>query len=332
MLLAGDIGGTKTALAVYSSAAGPRAALAQAEFPSTGYPDLPAIVRVFLAQVKLPVGRACFAIAGPVIGGSAKTTNLPWLVDAAALGEELGFSEVHLLNDFEAIARAVPALDKEDLYCLNAGESVPGGAIAVIAPGTGLGEAFLTWDGQRYLAHASEGGHADFAPIDATQIGLLRYLTDRFDHVSFERVCSGIGIPHIYDYLRDSGYAPETPEIASQLASISDRTPIIVEAALHPAAPCRLCAATLDVFVSILAAEAGNLTLKVLATGGLYLGGGIPVRMLPALERASFMQAFRRKGRLGELLARVPVQIIVSPAALIGAATYGLELAAQGAE
>src|SRR5919202_3165460 len=178
MLLAGDIGGTKTALAVFSPEAGPHV---QAEFPSARYPNLEAIVRAFLAQFTLPIDQACFAVAGPVIAGRAKITNLPWVIDAAMLRQELRLGMVTLLNDLEAIAWAVPILQPDDVRTLNQGEAVPGGTIAVIAPGTGLGEAFLTWDGTDYHAHASEGGHTDFAPMDATQVGLLQYLLQRSD-------------------------------------------------------------------------------------------------------------------------------------------------------
>lgn len=329
MLLAGDIGGTKTDLMVYSSETGPRAPLAQAEFPSASYPSLEAIVSAFLARVNLSVERACFGVPGPVIDGRVKTTNLPWVIEADKLATELGFQSVHLLNDLEAIALAVPILQPDDLQTLSPGKPVPGGAIAVIAPGTGLGEAYLTWDGARYRAHASEGGHADFAPTNPAQIGLLQYLQARYDHVSFERVSAGVGIPNIYDYLRDSGYAPESPEMARQLATAADRTRVILDAAIHPPAtgPCRLCAATLDTFVSILGAEAGNLALKVLATGGVYLGGGIPLHVLPALTDGRFIQAFQHKGRFAELLASVPVHVILQRAALLGAASYGLEIA-----
>jgi glucokinase len=325
MLLAGDIGGTKTDLAVFSAEAGPRTPLAQAEFPSAKYSSLEAVVTEFLAQINLPVDRACFDVAGPVIDGRAKVTNLPWVVEEAKLAQELKLTSVRLLNDLEAIAHAVPILQPDDLHTLSPGEPVSGGARAVIAPGTGLGEAFLTWDGARYHAHASEGGHADFAPTNPTQVGLLQYLHERFDHVSVERVCSGIGIANVYDYLRDSGYAPESLDLARKLVAASDRTPLIVEAALHVITPDPLCVATIETFIDILGAEASNLTLKVLATGGVYLGGGIPLRVLPVLEDGRFMRAFRRKGRFADLLERVPVHVIVARAALIGVARYGLE-------
>lgn len=326
MLLVGDIGGTKTSLAVISPETGPRRALAEALFPSADYSSFEILVRGFLGEVNLPVGRASFGVAGPVVGGRAKITNLPWIMDEAQLREALGLASVHLLNDLEAIAHAVPFLEPADLKTLNKGRPVPGGAIAIIAPGTGLGEAFLTWDGSRYCAHASEGGHADFAPNNLLEIGLLRYLRDRFEHVSYERVCSGQGLPNIYNYLRASSHAEEPAWLAEQMTMADDPTPIIVNAALNRGSPCELCVATLDTFVSILAAEAGNLALKVLSTGGLYLGGGIPPRILPALKDGRFMEVFRCKGRMSDLLARVPVHVIVNPkVALLGAAYCGLE-------
>src|SRR4030095_3640905 len=187
MLIAGDIGGTKTDLAIFSSEAGPHTPLAEAKVHSADYPSLQAIVKQFLAKTKKPVDRACFAVAGPVIAGRVKTTNLPWVIQDAALAKEmnLNVNSIHLINDLEAVARAVPILRPSDVCTLNPGEPVPRGAIAVIAPGTGLGESFLTWDGTRYLAPRSEGGHSDFAPTDEKQIRLLEYMLKVFDHVSF---------------------------------------------------------------------------------------------------------------------------------------------------
>lgn len=327
MLLAGDIGGTKTNLAVFSPEDGLRDPLAEATFPSVHYPSLEALVREFLSQVDLKVERASFGVAGPVVAGRATITNLPWVMEETQLREALKLSSVRLLNDLAAIAHAVPFLEPADVHTLNEGEPAPGGTIAVIAPGTGLGEAFLTWDGSRYRPHASEGGHADFAPTNPLEVELLRYLQDRFEHVSYERVCSGRGLPNIYAFLRDSGYADEPARLAEQLAVADDPTPVIVNAAFDGERPCGLCVATLSAFVSILGAEAGNLALKVLATGGVYLGGGISPRILPALEQEQFMQAFRNKGRMADLLARFPVHVILNPrVALLGAACHGLEL------
>lgn len=326
MLLAGDIGGTKTALAIFSPDKGPHAPLAEETFPSARYPSLEALAGEFLAQTDLPVDRASFGVSGPVAGGEAAVTNLPWKMDEAFLGKALGLRSVRLLNDLEAIASAAPFLGSDDLHTLNAGEPDPEGALAVIAPGTGLGEAFLTREGSGYRAHPSEGGHADFAPTCELELGLLRHLLDRFGHVSYERVCSGRGLPNIYGYMKEIGHAEEPSWLAGKLAAAEDPTPIIVETASDPEAPCELCVATLDVFVSVLGAQAGNLALTVMATGGVFLGGGILPRILPFLERDRFAEAFGRKGRFSELLGRVPVHVILNPkVALVGAARRGLE-------
>jgi glucokinase len=329
LLLAGDIGGTKTALAVYSAERGPRAPLLQAEFLSARYASLGAMVREFLAGTDLPIERATFAVAGPVIAGSSKVTNLPWLLVEPDLTAELQLRSVHLLNDLEAIAGAMVILGSPDLHSLNAGEPVAGGALAVIAPGTGLGEAFLIWDGTRYRAFPSEGGHADFAPTNEVQAGLLVHLMKRFKHVSVERVCSGPGLFNIYEYLRASGHAPESAELARAIAAAAGDGPRLIGEAALRSDPDPLSRAALELFVSILATEAGNLALKVLSTGGLYLAGGIPQRILPALGEGRFMRPFVAKGRLGEMLARVPVQVVTLRAALLGAALSGLELAAR---
>ena len=323
MLVAGDIGGTKTALAIFSSEGGPHVPLAQAKVHSADYPSLQVIVKEFLAKAQKPVDRACFAVAGPVIGGRVKATNLPWVIEQNALAEELNLNRqsVRLINDLEAVARAVPILRPSDMETINTGEPVSKGAIAVIAPGTGLGESFLTWDGSRYLAHSSEGGHADFAPTDQRQVRMLEYMFKKSDHVSFEHVCSGIGIPNIYGYLRDGERMPEEAEVARLIDSAADKTAAIVE---H-ASVSRLCAATVDVFVSILAAEAANLAVKILATGGVYIAGGVAVHTLAALKQPAFMQSFKRKGRFEDLMARIPIHVVVSPAGLAGAAVCGLE-------
>jgi len=325
LALAGDIGGTKTSLAVYVPEKGPRDPLAQKTFPSSVYTSLDAMVQEFLSQINLTVDKATFGVAGPVVGGRAEITNLPWVMDEQGLRESLGLSSVRLMNDLEAIANGVPVLRGDDLHTLHSVEPAPGGAIAVIAPGTGLGEAYLTWDGSRYLPHASEGGHTDFAPVNDLEIGLLQYLLERFEHASYERVCSGKGIPNIYAYLRDSGYAPEPDWLAAELAAAADQTPVIARHALDRDQGCDLCVATLDAFVSILATEAGNLALKILATGGVYLGGGIPPRILPALEASRFLNGFWDKGRMTALLKSMPVHVIVNrDVALLGAACHCL--------
>ena len=326
MLIAGDIGGTKTALALFTPEGGPRRPVAQAEFHSAEYAGLEEVVRAFMAQVDQPATAACFDVAGPVMAGRAQLTNLPWVIEEAKLARDLGLERVSLLNDLQAIAYAVPHLLAEEIAQVNLGAPEPRGPIAIIAPGTGLGEAFLVWSGTEYIACASEGGHADFAPADELHAELWRHLFHRYGHVAYERVCSGPGISNIYDFMRGAGHAVESPAFAALLAGLHDRTPQIMQAALETTAENALCVKTLDIFVSALGAAAGNLALKVLATGGVYLGGGIPPRILPRLVDGRFMRAFLNKGRLSELLSAVPVNVIVAPAALLGAALHGFNL------
>src|SRR5262249_45528125 len=209
---------TKTALGVFSQEKGPHEPLAEAEVHSLDYSSLEAIAKEFLAKAGLKVDRACFGVAGPVFAGRAHITNLPWDVDQASLAKELNLKAVHWLNDLEAIACAIPVLRPEHVETLSAGEPVERANIAVIAPGTGLGEAFLTWEGGEYRAHSSEGGHADFAPVDEIQMRLLEYMRQRFDHVSYEHVCSGVGIPYVYDFFRDRENTPEKPETTERIA------------------------------------------------------------------------------------------------------------------
>ncbi|MEA3308671.1 MAG: glucokinase, partial [Chloroflexota bacterium] len=325
MLLAGDIGGTKTNLALFNPEEGARAPLKEGTFPSGEYASLEAVLREFLVSVDERIEHACFAVAGPVVAGGANITNLPWVMKEQHLTEALDFTTVHLMNDLAAIAYAVPHLKEADTYTINEGSAVDDGAIAVIAPGTGLGEAFLTCNQGRYSAHASEGGHVDFAPANAVQMELLRYLQESYDHVSYERVCSGIGIPNIYAFFKDTGRFEEPEWLTHRLAAASDPTPVISIAAQDVTQSCAICDATLDTFVEILGAEAGNLALKVLATGGIYLGGGIPPRILALLETGEFMSAFLQKGRFLRLLNSMPVRVILNhKAALLGAAHYVL--------
>ena len=324
MLIAGDIGGTKTLLALYTPEQGPRKPVTQKLFHSADYASLDDIVRAFVAETGAKVRAACFDVAGPVIAGRAHLTNLPWNLEESAMQRALGLERVTLLNDLKAVAYAVPRLADQDLHVISPGVPEPHGQIAVIAPGTGLGEAFLIWNGTEYIAGASEGGHADFGPHDDMQGELWRALRAKFDHVSIERVCSGIGIPNIYDFLRDSGFAPEAPAFTAQLAELQDRTPPIMEAAVNDAGN-KLAAKTLEMFVAILAAEAGNLALKFLASGGVYLAGGIPPRILPHLAAEKFMPVFTSKGRMGTFLRSVPVKVVTTDAALQGAAMYGLD-------
>ncbi len=332
MLLAGDVGGTKTRLAAITADRGPRDPVVAATYASADFRGLDVIVRRFVEDTGAGIERACVGVAGPVMDNTVTTTNLPWLLDGDELARSLGLASFRLINDLEAVANGVLELLPEDVRALNVGQPVPGGALGVIAPGTGLGEAYLCWDGSAYRPHPSEGGHTDFGPIGEVQIGLLHYLTERQGHVSYERVCSGRAIPDIYAYLRDSGYAPEPPGLAREVTAARDPTPVIARWALDIVEPSALCLATLRTFVAILGAEAGNLALKVLATGGVYLAGGIPPRLLPLLQEEAFLHAFRAKGRLRDLLSRIPVHVITYPdVALLGAAHVGLETPPPGA-
>jgi glucokinase len=325
MLIAGDIGGTKTDLAIFTTEKGPHAPLAQAQYHSADFPSLQAMVRKFFEVTNIPVRFGSFDVAGPVVDGRVKTTNLPWTMDETTLARELGLQAVHLMNDLEAVARAVPVLRPSDVVTLNQGNPVPNGAIAVIAPGTGLGESFLTWEGARYVAHSSEGGHSDFAPTNELQIRLLSFLLKRWDHVGVERVCSGLGMPNIYEFFRDVEKMPEKPEVARRIAAAHDRTAAIVQAAMDPRDPSPVCRAAVDTAVDILAGEAGNLALKVFAVGGIYIAGGVALHLIESLKEPRFIQTLTRKGRFKELMERVPVHVITDRAALTGAATYGLE-------
>lgn len=323
MYLVGDVGGTKTSLALFCTRTAGAPAVS-GTFVSREHRSLVSLVEKFLEQAEPRPTRACFAVAGPILDGRSQITNLDWVVDAAQLQRALGLEQVLLLNDLEAVAWALPHLKADALFTLNPGQRRPRAPMAVIAPGTGLGQAFLTWKDDGYVAHACEGGHKSFAPTDPLQLGLLQHLLEKHHHVSYERVCSGsLGIPNIYAYLRSIGHAPEPQWLAQELARSADATPVIVRAALDPQRPCPLCAQTIEVFVSILASEAGNMVLAYLATGGLYLAGGIPPRVRSHLEGGRFMQAFCNKGRFSKLMVSVPVHVVLTPdAGLLGAAHY----------
>ncbi len=327
MLLAGDIGGTKTILALFSLDSGTLDPLEEASYPSSEYGSLEEIVADFIGTAGYSIGRASIGIAGPVSQGRVATTNLPWDITESGLARTLNIPEVKFLNDLKAIAYAVPHLKSSDLHTLNTGEGKDHESLAVIAPGTGLGEAFLTWSNDRYLAHPSEGGHADFAPATPEERELLGYLQERSDSVSVESVCSGRGIPNIYSFFKDTGGFEESVWLKESLADVTDPTPVIINAATDKDRRCLLCKATLEMFVSILGSEAGNLALKVMATGGVFVGGGIPPRIVPTLEAGSFMKAFTGKGRMQTIMKKIPVHVILNPrTALIGAACYGLGL------
>jgi glucokinase len=326
MILAGDIGATKSILGIFAPARGARDPLAMDTLRTGDYPDLETLVSTFLKRTGAQVTEGCLGIAAPVTNGEARMINTPWVVRQEELREKLGLSSLRLMNDLQAIAYSIPLLVPGDYETINDRSGAAGGGLAVIAPGTGLGEAFLTWDGTRYRGHASEGGHVDFAPRTPLEAELLRELQNRFGHVSYERICSGPGIYNIYSFLKKSGYAEGRREAAAEISAAEDPAPAIIRAALDPVSPCGLCMLVLDVFISVLGAEAGNLALKVLATGGVYIAGGIPPRIISLLKKGGFMKSFGDKGRESFLLSRMPVRVILNTeSALIGAAAEALE-------
>jgi len=325
--LAGDIGGTKTILALYSSQKGPLQPLHESGYASSSYSDLDAIIKDFYAQSGRTAETACFGVAGPVREGRAVITNLPWQPDSKKLQASFNFSRATLINDLVATGYALPHLAQTDLFTIHKGIRTNEGALGIIAPGTGLGEVIFTWDGSQYLPVPSEGGHADFAPASETEYQLFRFFQKQYGHVSFDRVCSGRGLPLIYDFYKTVGGIDEPGWLAEALAAEEDRAPVIVGGALGEPEPCEICRKTVELFVSLLGAEAGNLALKGLTTGGMYLGGGIPPRIMKFLKEKTFMDSFTGKGRMSYLMADMPVKVILNPkAALIGAASFGLGL------
>lgn len=323
-LLAGDVGGTKTALAVYTAIDDLRQPIIQKVFFNREYRSLEEIVNQFLTVNQIEVAYASIAVAGPIVNQTARITNLTWVIDADELSQVLGQTPVRILNDLEAIASAMPFLQPQDWHSLNEGKPIEHGALAVIAPGTGLGEAFLIWDGTRYLACPSEGGHTDFAPTTPLESELLDYLQKQMIHVSYERLISGMGLPNIYAFLKNIKQMNEPDWLGESLRMTIDATPIIVQAAIEQQV--EICEATLKLFTSILASEAGNLALKVLSSGGVYVSGGIPPRILPYLTSPTFIQRFIGKGRLTDFLRDVPIRLVMHPhSGLMGAACYGFE-------
>jgi len=326
MILAGDIGGTHARLAFFDVLNGHFNLVSASVFPSREYSGLDEIVAKFVKDSATRPQTACFGVAGPVRNGRVEASNLPWIIESKRLADELKLSRTFLINDLEANAWGIPALDPKDVVPLNRVKDNPRGNQAVISAGTGLGEAGMYWDGSQYQVFASEGGHGDFAPNNELEIELLRYLRVRFGHVSYERIISGPGLVNVYHFLRDTGRGTEPPWLTEEMATM-DPAASISRAALE--AKCPLCEQAVDLFVSIYGAEAGNLALKIMATGGIYLGGGIAPKMLAKLSGPLFMQAFVSKGRLQPLLEAIPVKVITNDGtALLGAARCA---AAKGA-
>lgn len=322
MILAGDIGGTNTRIALFNQQNGRPVLTDEKIYASREHKSLEEIVGQFLRERPGRADAACFGIAGPVLDGRAAATNLPWLVDAAQLSHQTTIPSVWLINDLQAHATGIPDLTSADLIALNAGTPTPGNA-ALIAAGTGLGEAGMYWDGSEHQAFAGEGGHADFAPNNELETQLHSFLAKRFGHVSSERVISGPGIKNIYDFLCASKLEEEPQWLKDELAQVADPVVVISEYGLQARAP--ICERALDIFVSAYGAEAGNVALRFMAVGGIYVSGGIAGKIMPLMSNPLFMNAFFEKGRMKPLLQSIPVNVILNDhIGLMGAARYAL--------
>lgn len=321
MILSGDIGGTHTRLALFAERLNrPPGIVQERIYPSRDYRSLGEIVRLFLSNQKEPVDCACFGIAGPILHGEVSTPNLPWIISATQLAQLIGVERVWLINDLQAHAAGVDDLAENDFIALNQAENGDGNR-ALIAAGTGLGEAGLYWDGARRWPFPCEGGHADFAPRNDVEIALLQNLLAKFGRVSYERVLSGPGLGNIYEFLRDTGREQEPAWLKQELEAAADPVAVISEHGLKAKAP--ICERVLDIFAGVYGAEAGNLALKMMATGGIFLSGGIAAKILPKLTAPAFTEAFVNKGRLRPMMETIPVKVIVNDrVGLIGAARY----------
>ena len=328
LVLAGDIGGTKTSLALFSVKGDKLHAESTRTFPSKRYSGLGPVLQDFLAGDGPKLDAACFGIAGPVVDGKVKTPNLPWMVDTAELRRALKLDAAWLLNDLEAGAYGIFTLGNDEFCTLNEGTMRQSGNKALIAAGTGLGQAILHDDGHHFDPLASEGGHGDFAPRNELEIDLLRHLIERFQHVSYERVVSGPGLFNIYRFFKERRGLAEPQWLTDRFAAADDDSAVISQAAL--AGEAEICVKSLDLFVSVYGAEAGNLALRAKSVRGLYIGGGIAPKILAKLRDGTFMRAFVDKGRYTDLLAAIPVQVVLNDqAALRGAAYHAAYLASD---
>ena len=327
MILAGDVGGTKVHLALYDFTNGNLQYTRDHRYPAKDYSGLEEIVKEFLGGDE--VTSACFGVPGPVRDGRLRLTNLPWTLDSRELSAGLDIQHVFLINDLEANGYGIAELSADQIYTLAEGDPSQTGNRALIAAGTGLGQGLLIWNGRTHTPYPSEGGHVDYAPRNEDEIDLLRFLKEKYNgRVSFERVVAGMGLTSIYQFLREVRGMEEPTWLAARMAEASDPNSVITELALS--AKSEICEKALDMFVSAYGAEAGNLALKVLSVGGLYVGGGIAPRIIEKLKDGTFMKAFTDKGRMSQLLINMPVRIILeSRAAQLGAAAYAEARAAE---
>ncbi|MGC2299310.1 MAG: glucokinase [Acidobacteriaceae bacterium] len=329
MILAGDVGGTKVHLALYSFEHGQLVHVRDERFPAHEFNGLQEIVQRFLTESGNPeITAACFGVPGPVRGGRLRLTNLPWVLDSRELSAGLNITHLFLINDLEANGYGIPELTPDQILTLNQGDPSAVGNRALVSAGTGLGEGVLVWNGKTHVPMASEGGHCDYAARNPLEIELLTWLMQKFNgRVSFERVVSGPGLTNVYTFLRDQRHMEE-PDWLRQRMQSEDPNAVIGE--VGEEGKSELCAKALEVFAAAYGAEAGNMVLKALATGGMYIGGGIAPKMLKTMRSGTFMQAFTDKGRLSDLLIHTPVHIILeSRAALMGAAAYAEARAAE---
>ncbi len=322
MILAGDIGGTNSRMAFFSEDRGRLRLLEEKTYPSREHNGLEEIVCSFLREGAQRVQSACLAIAGPVAHGRAQASNLPWTVDSREISRRSGIASVWLINDLEAHATGIADLEGADLVSLTPAEPHEGNA-ALIAAGTGLGESGMYWDGHRHRVFASEGGHADFAPRTDLEIALHQYLRKKFGRVSYERVLSGRGLKNVYDFLRDTELESEPAWLRDELGQAADAAAVISQRGIEGKAP--ICERALDIFAAVYGAEAGNLALRMLATAGVFLSGGIAAKILVKLRAPAFREAFVDKGRLKPLLEAIPVKVITNvKVGLLGAARYAV--------
>ncbi|MGJ0490346.1 glucokinase [Methylobacter sp.] len=325
MILAGDIGGTKTILALYEVEGGNWRCAKKEQFSSSAYQAFNEILDLFLGDVEqIQVSAACIGVAGPIVDGNCSTTNLPWVLNQTKIGAQLHTRNVKLLNDLESTAWGVLELPEHNFVELNSRAEPQEGNIAILAAGTGLGESIITWDGTKYYVMATEGGHADFAPGTEQEIALLHYLREKYpEHVSYERLLSGEGLINIYQFLKKNGWAAAQSEIEQQMTK-RDPAAVIGEAGV--AGSDALCVEALNIFCRIYGAESGNLALKCLPYAGIYLAGGIASKILSFLQKETFMQGFLAKGRYRPVLEKISVKVCTNPeAALLGAASYAIK-------
>lgn len=324
MILAGDIGGTKSRLAAFETEGNRLSCVVEKIYPSKEHNGLSEIVADFVKTEGIPARSACFGVAGPVREGRSKISNLPWIIDSRELATQLRLSKVGLINDLEAFAYGIDALESKDFVTISEGAPNAEGNMAVVSAGSGLGEAGLYWDGFRHHPFACEGGHTEFAPKNDVEVDLLKYLMNKYgqQHVSYERILSGPGVKNIYEFLRDTKLEEEPAWLKEQFNNAKDVPALISELALRDKAP--ICTRALSIFVSVFGSETGNCVLKFMATGGVFVAG-IAGKIVGKMKERAFMDSFLDKGRMKDLLEAVPIKIVLNEdSGLYGAARFTL--------